>query len=179
MGLGMIGVVLAGGLSTRMGQDKALLRWQGQSLLEHMRALLHSAGCERVVVSGLQDYPDRQQDAGPLAGIARLMAEFPDQRLLFVPVDMPLLKPDSLQSLLNASELVYFNRCYLPLAVTAGARVCETIAACLASEAKRGRSIRAWLELNQAQSLALADEESLANANTPEQWQKLLELGRR
>ena len=68
----VIGMVLAGGLSSRMGSDKALSPYHGQTLLQHQAALLAIAGL-KVVVSG--DYegfdciPDRVVRCGPLGGI--------------------------------------------------------------------------------------------------------------
>ena len=43
-------ILLAAGESTRMGQLKALLPWQGRTLLEHQTAALLEGGAERVVV---------------------------------------------------------------------------------------------------------------------------------
>lgn len=171
-----IGVVLAGGLSSRMGQDKATLDWQGQNLLEHMQALLYQGGCEQVLLSGLSEFPDLTANAGPLAGIARLLDECRGQRVLFVPVDMPLLKPKDLALLLSLDAATYFNHSYLPLAVTASEQVLLDVQLCLQAEQRRGRSIRAWLELIGAQSIELSDDTSLFNANTPEQWQELKRL---
>ena len=48
-----IGVVLAGGKSSRMGEDKALLKLaNGNTLLQQSIHLLQTAGIEEVVVSG-------------------------------------------------------------------------------------------------------------------------------
>lgn len=71
----ILGCVLAGGLSTRFGSDKALARLEGRSLLEIMVGTL-SGWCEHVVVVGraeapaptLPDWP--RAGMGPLAGIA-------------------------------------------------------------------------------------------------------------
>ena len=45
-----IAILLAAGESRRMGQLKALLPWQGSTLLEHQAAALLEAGADRVVV---------------------------------------------------------------------------------------------------------------------------------
>ncbi len=71
----ILGCVLAGGLSTRFGSDKALALLEGRNLLEIMVETL-SSWCERVVVVGraeapaptLADWP--RAGMGPLAGIA-------------------------------------------------------------------------------------------------------------
>ena len=36
----VLGAIIAGGKSTRMGQDKALLEWAGHTLIEHVAARL-------------------------------------------------------------------------------------------------------------------------------------------
>ena len=51
-GLSFTGVVLAGGRSSRMGRDKALLEIDGCTLLDRAVALLHEAGAATVIVSG-------------------------------------------------------------------------------------------------------------------------------
>ena len=51
------GFVLAGGLSSRMGRDKSLLNWHGQTLLNHMVQLLSTAA-EPVRIIGREEFPD-------------------------------------------------------------------------------------------------------------------------
>ncbi len=48
------GIVLAAGASSRMGEDKALLRWGDRTFLEHLLAALKAAGADplRVVLGG-------------------------------------------------------------------------------------------------------------------------------
>ena len=71
----ILGVVLAGGRSTRFGSDKAQAHWRGQSLLTHAVDQL-SGWCEQVVIAGrgqgpapcIPDWP--APGMGPLAGVA-------------------------------------------------------------------------------------------------------------
>ena len=54
----MIGVVLAGGESKRMGSDKALLEVGGRAMIDWVADALDRV-CGRVVVSGRPDGPHR------------------------------------------------------------------------------------------------------------------------
>lgn len=100
------GIVLAGGQSSRMGQDKALLEWQGQSLIDGARTLLAEAGCSRIHVSGRADlsdgFADREAGCGPAAamidGLDRIDGDA--DVCVFIPVDMPRLAATDLESLI-------------------------------------------------------------------------------
>jgi CTP:molybdopterin cytidylyltransferase MocA len=61
------GIVLAAGASSRMGEDKALLDWQGRSFLEHLISALKRAGVEplRVVLGGNAEGVQRRVKFGP------------------------------------------------------------------------------------------------------------------
>jgi molybdopterin-guanine dinucleotide biosynthesis protein A len=89
------GFVLAGGKSTRMGRDKALLEWHGHTLLEHMVNLLREAA-DPVHVVGRYPLPDRLPGLGPLSGIATGLEAASTDASLFVAVDLPHLTTDFL-----------------------------------------------------------------------------------
>jgi molybdopterin-guanine dinucleotide biosynthesis protein A len=116
MKAGLIGVVLAGGQSTRMGRDKALLPYQASTLLAQQVARLVPL-CVRVCVSGRYDGFDCIQDQlagiGPLAGVHAAAKQFPESTLLFVPVDMPLIDAAHLKALINRHEARHY--CAQPL----------------------------------------------------------------
>lgn len=66
-----LGVVLAGGQSTRFGSDKALAEYKGHTLLAHAVDLL-SGWCEHVIVAGRATAPAPTVPDHPRAGMGPL-----------------------------------------------------------------------------------------------------------
>jgi molybdopterin-guanine dinucleotide biosynthesis protein A len=92
------GFVLAGGRSQRMGQDKALLDWNGQPLVTHMIQLL-STICDPIRIVGRQELPDPFPGCGPLGGILTALRSSETDTLIVTAVDLPFLTPDFLRNL--------------------------------------------------------------------------------
>ncbi len=108
------GFVLAGGRSTRMGQDKALLSVDGRSLLDHALDKLRAlplAGAPRIAAarSDLSAHApviaDRRPGCGPLSGIEAALAASARPLNVFLPVDLPLLPPQFLLWMLQRAAL--------------------------------------------------------------------------
>ena len=106
------GFVLAGGKSRRMGRDKALLPWNGGTLLDHAVARLGAVCASVRVLSGAERrYEDRglavETDAipgaGPLGGIYTGLLGMGPGTGLFLGVDMPFVTVDLLRRLLELS----------------------------------------------------------------------------
>ena len=49
-------LILAGGASRRMGEDKAALAWGGQSAVQRIAALARAAGASTVITCGPGDF---------------------------------------------------------------------------------------------------------------------------
>ncbi len=108
-------IILAGGHSTRMGQDKRRLRFwgpQGPTLLAHTVALAASVCADEIIVV-LNDpqawpdlpahlVPDAYPGAGPLGGLASGLMALTADRALLLACDMPLLQPNLLRAMLAA-----------------------------------------------------------------------------
>ena len=172
------GIVLAGGLSSRMGRDKALLPWQGVPLLVHMQALLQQAGADPVRVSG--DYPawngivDCVPRCGPLGGLYSAVRTLADGPVWVVPVDMPRLDARLLMQLRDAphSRCARFVGQPLPMRLNIDA-ACRNLLASMLQDPDGPRSLQALqrelgvLEL----PLDATDAAHLVNCNTPAQWE--------
>jgi molybdopterin-guanine dinucleotide biosynthesis protein A len=105
-----MGFVLAGGRSSRMGEDKALVEFDSQPLVAHALRILRDAGLPAWIAgarSPLDQFApvveDKEPDRGPLAGICAALAASPARFSVFVPVDAPFLPPSLLRYLLNWS----------------------------------------------------------------------------
>src|SRR5687768_2197395 len=101
--LNLTGFVLAGGKSSRMGRDKALLDWHGNTLLQHMMDLVSSVAGQ-VHVAGRDPLPDRLPDHGPLSGIATALETSGTNAILVVAVDLPFLSTEFLKYLKSQAE---------------------------------------------------------------------------
>lgn len=98
----LYGLVLAGGLSKRMGQDKAQLCYHGQTQLAQSFHLL-SEHCEKTFVSVSaankdddlrRQYPqivDEDDFSGPVAGIISAIKKYPTKAWMVIACDLPLL----------------------------------------------------------------------------------------
>lgn len=92
------GYVLAGGRSSRMGTDKALLQLSGRPLIAHAVAKLrhicadvHILSANPALVAFAPLVPDLHPACGPVGGIEAALAHTSHDWNLFLAVDMPFL----------------------------------------------------------------------------------------
>ena len=105
-------IVLAGGRSERMGQDKALLPRNGRTLLETVVQTLRPLVTEIVIVAdradryavpGCRVVGDAYPQTGPLGGILTGLQALGPGAHLAVACDMPALQPAALRLLLGSA----------------------------------------------------------------------------
>lgn len=167
----VIGAILSGGQSTRMGTDKASVMLAGSSLLQRVGDALHEV-VNRVVVlgpdrDGWESWPDSVHAQGPLAGIATALSRGEADRIVVVAVDHPLVRADLLRNLVAIET----DLPVVPVDETGTRQVtCAvypvSIAAAAVDEANAGGSIQ-----------TLLDRVSF-RAVTPEEWRSWGEDGR-
>jgi molybdopterin-guanine dinucleotide biosynthesis protein A len=106
------GFVLAGGQSSRMGRDKALVEFAGQPLIARALSTLREAGLNAAIAGSspkLQSdfepfapiVDDREPGRGPLAGVCAALASTSARHAVFLSIDMPLLPASLLAYLLR------------------------------------------------------------------------------
>ena len=191
----LIGVILCGGHSRRMGQDKAVLHLNNQSLIERQQQVLTQIvspiPLSDIFLSGDRDgenvIPDLIPNQGPLGAIHSVLSYFLAKEagiecyIVIVPVDMPAIRVtdlENLSSLINKEALaIRFSESELPLIIKINPFVENCARRLLAS---RKRSVHEFLdELERCRpgcikSFSIENTFFLKNINTPSEWQDFL-----
>lgn len=175
----LLAVVLAGGQSSRMGQDKAAMYSPKlkATLLEHCIDLLLKVNDAQVWVSGgngTNSIADIYPHRGPLSGIHSVLEYLgPDSEvteLLFVPVDMPNLCPQTLKKLVAFARTqrssAYINNSYLPCYLALNPMLATAVRWQI--EHSQNWSIKSLMHKLKAQSFSGNSDEELININEPQ-----------
>lgn len=185
------GLVLAGGQSSRMGRNKALLDLAGRTLLDRAIDLLRSSGAQKVFVSGqVEAYdciPDLLPFSGPPGGLYSFLSYLKnneglnDAPILIIPVDMPSLNKALLLSLLEGlgdAQSAHFEGEVFPSLFRASLTLYRHLQRIFTDSGSLGgpRSMKGLFHHEHAKVLSKAafKQELFANINRPAEWQDFL-----
>lgn len=105
--------IQAGGKSTRMGQDKSFVPFDGRPMIEVVIDRVAGLGAELILITnkpdayahlGLPMFGDMFLDAGPLGGIYTAVHHAAHPHTLVVACDMPRLNRELLQYMIDLRE---------------------------------------------------------------------------
>jgi molybdopterin-guanine dinucleotide biosynthesis protein A len=182
-GMKRAGFVLAGGASSRMGRDKALLPLGRKTLLEHVAAQVRAAAGSVTVVGpperyerlGLAVVPDVMAGCGPLGGILTALTLSPAEWNLIVACDLPGVTSTRLRNLLDAAERIDAD-CLMPVgAADQPQPLCavwrRTCLPAVQRATREGRyKVTEALSGLVVMPYRVAEPDWLLNVNTPEDW---------
>jgi molybdopterin-guanine dinucleotide biosynthesis protein A len=106
------GFVLAGGLSSRMGQDKSMVLLDGQPMIAYPLDALRQAALPASISGGRPSLAafaplieDTHPGLGPLAGICSSLASAEARRAVFLSVDAPLIPASLLRAFVRYAAI--------------------------------------------------------------------------
>jgi len=184
----VVGLVLCGGASRRMGRDKATLPFGGEVLAARVRRVLREVTPDvRLVARHGQALPldgpivrDPAEGMGPLAAVALGLAAAPDALVVVVACDLPLLRADVVRHLVALAEgheavVPDIGGQPVPDCAVYDARVAAGVAAALvAGGERRLRALAARLRTRSVDEAALRAIDpaldSLRDCDTPEAY---------
>jgi molybdenum cofactor guanylyltransferase len=173
------GIILAGGASRRMGEDKGTLVWNGRRAVDRLSDCLKEVGAAPILVAGanygLPFVEDPEPQAGPVAGLLRAIEALSAagaRMALVLAVDAPTLRSDDLAPLIAADA---------PGAIYAGLPL--PMALFLGAAPKHLEGDASLRQFVQAAALAelrcpAAARLRMRGANTPEERNVLLAMDR-
>ena len=171
-GMRVVGIVLNGGASSRMGAPKDALILNGKTFLDIAKEKLMEVGVDEVLVSGSGGIPDSEAHKGPLMGLLTLAARCLGSGVLVTPVDMPLFPAILYRQLIEEGKKqtdsgLHFSESELPAFFFVNKRFILAVGALLESGSS-GASIRNLHERvgSRLIQISSSEKECFTNINT-------------
>ncbi len=183
------GIILAGGKSKRMGQNKANLLLHGRSLLQWQVDKMRTLGIRDILLSGkdcptlpgTRVIPDLLPNRGPLGGLHACLSAANNSRCLVLSVDAPLVPVSVLEQLCTAQTegvcVLRHSGGTEPLIGVYDSSISQAILPMIANGSDRVQSLKdyvPWYFWDYS-----GPQEAVMNCNTPEEFfqaKKLLSL---
>ncbi|MFC4557334.1 molybdenum cofactor guanylyltransferase [Virgibacillus kekensis] len=185
-----MGVVLAGGKSSRMGTDKSLLSLNGKPVIQHVVSRLKSCSDEVCIIANnpasysflnTPVYPDRYKEKGPLAGIESALYNTDADVYICAACDMPFVHASVYEHLLGLLEdadaviPVYPDKMH-PLSAIYTKYALPPIQELLDKDIRKVRRLFDRINVNYAKKFGDIPDETLSrhffNMNYPDQYEE-------
>ena len=176
-------MILAGGFSSRMHQNKAELRMHGKTLLELQVEKMRRLGVTDIIISGYENVPEGTRYAadiyphrGPLSGIHAGLLEAKEEKCYVLSVDAPLVPEEYLKLLAEHHKqgacVAKVEGFIEPLIGVYAKNMAPIAEALLQGE---DTSVKALFKAAGMTSVEYTgDSFLLKNCNTPEEYQRML-----
>ena len=192
--LDLSAIILAGGYSSRMGTDKALIEIQGVPLLQRTATLIQAYADSVYIITPwieryqtivpvhchlLREICPSGKTRGPLVAFAQALDHVLTDWVLLLACDLPNLTPLVLEEWLKTLDQLSDDvMAYLPRHAKGWEPLCGFYrSSCLTALDSfihgGGRSFQQWLELNPVKELFVSDRSVLLNCNTPMDLQQI------
>lgn len=185
------GLILAGGKSSRMGQNKAFLPLEGKSLLQWQTEKLCQLGVKEILISSPEMTPipntriiqDVYRDCGPVSGLHAGLSAASCKYCLVIGVDLPLVPESVLRALCRTHEsgvtILSHAGGEEPLLGVYDSALAPVMEEMIRQEVYKVREIERWIPVRRWHYTG--PEEVLCNCNCPadlEQARRYLAAGK-
>jgi molybdopterin-guanine dinucleotide biosynthesis protein A len=183
-------LILAGGKSQRMGQDKGGIDYHGKGQAKYMYDLVEELGVESYVscrkeqssnYKELRQVHDKFLGLGPFGAIASAFMEDPNAAWLVIPCDLPLLEEKHLKMLLSGRKPSKFATAFLneqtkfpePLISIWEPKMYQRMMGFLSQGYSCPRKVLINSDVN---LIEVAQQDFMMNVNTPEELKKATQI---
>ncbi len=185
-------IILAGGQSSRMGQDKALIVFEGLPLLKRIclaaqaitsQVYIITSWPERyrvIIPKNCQLLQETQPHQGPLIGFAQALPHVQTEWVLLLACDLPYLTPTALRDWainleqINSDAIALLPRSQKGWEPLSGFYRASCFPLLQSYIAQGGKSFQGWLREHLVTELAISDRHLLFNCNTVKDLQELI-----